>query len=76
MAFLESILTKIGLKLVEWLWAKLELKLQEYFEIKSKIKSISNEAGALKEELKNATTDAERFQILRKINNFQDRIGL
>lgn len=72
---IESILTNIGLKLVEWLWAKIVVKLDAYFEMKSQIKAISNEANDLKEELKNATTDAERFQILRKIGNFQDRIG-
>lgn len=72
---IESILTSVGLKLVDWLWAKIEVKLEAYFEMKSQIKAISNEAGALKDELKNATSDAERFQILRKINSFQDRIG-
>lgn len=75
MGFLESILTKIGLKLVEWLWAKIEVKLEIYFETKSQIKKISTEAEALKSELKSATTDAERIQILRKIGAFQDRIG-
>lgn len=72
---IESILTSVGLKLVDWLWAKIEVKLEAYFEMKSQIKAISNEANDLKEELKNATSDAERFQILRKIGNFQDRIG-
>lgn len=76
MGFLEVILTKIGSQLVEWLWAQIEKKLENYFETKSQIKSISNEAGALQEELKSATTDAERIQILRKIGNFSDRIGL
>ena len=75
MGFLEVILSKIGSQLFEWLWAKLEARLEKYFEAKSAIKKISDEAGALKEELKNATTDAERIQILRKINNFSDRIG-
>lgn len=72
---IESILTNIGLKLVDFLWAKIEVKLDAYFEMKSQIKAISNEANDLKEELKNATSDAERFQILRKIGSFQDRIG-
>ena len=75
MGFLESLLTKIGVQLVDWLWGKIEERLDKYFEMKSQIKKISTEAGALKEELKNATTDAERFQILRKINDFSDRIG-
>lgn len=71
----ETLLTNIGLKLVEWLWVRIEAKIDKYFEMKSQIKAISNEANDLKEELKNATTDAERFQILRKIGNFSDRIG-
>lgn len=75
MGFLESILTKIGLQLVEWLWTKIEARLEAYFEFKSEVKKISTEAVSLKEELKNATTDAERVQILRKIASFQDRIG-
>lgn len=75
MGFIETLLTKIGLQLVEWLWVRIEARLETYFEIKSQIKAISNEANDLKEELKNATTDAERFQILRKIGSFQDRIG-
>ncbi len=75
MGLLESLLTKIGMQLVEWLWGKIEERLEKYFEIKSQIKKISTEAGSLKEELKHATTDAERIQILRKIADFQDRIG-
>jgi hypothetical protein len=75
MGFLEAVLAKIGAQLVEWLWSKLEARLEDYFEKTSQIKSISVEATALKEELKNATTDAERVQILRKIGAFQDRIG-
>ena len=75
MGFLESLLTKIGLRLVEWLWGKIEERLELYFEFKSQVKKISTEAEALKEELKNASTDAERFQILRKIADFQSRIG-
>lgn len=76
MAFLTSILSTVGSQLFEWLWAKIETKLDAYFEAKSQIKSIATEAGALNEELKNATTDAERIQILRKIGAFSDRIGL
>ncbi len=75
MTFLESLLTKIGLQLMDWLWGKIEERLDLYFETKSQIKKISTEANGLKEELKNATTDAERFQILRKIAAFQDRLG-
>lgn len=75
MGFLESLLSKIGIQLVDWLWGKIEERLEKYFEQKSQIKKISTEANALKEELKGATTDAERFQILRKIADFQDRIG-
>lgn len=75
MGFIESLLAKIGMSLVEFLWAKIEIKLNEYFEAKSKIQRISTEAGQLKEELKNATTDAERFKILRKISDFQDILG-
>ncbi len=75
MGFLESLLTKIGVQLVDWLWSKIEERLEKYFEDKSQIKKISHEASSLKEELKNATTDAERLQILRKIAAFQDRIG-
>jgi hypothetical protein len=75
MGFLEAVLARIGAQLVEWLWSKIEARLEDYFEKTSQIKSISVEATALKEELKNATTDAERVQILRKIGAFQDRIG-
>lgn len=75
MGFLEAILAKVGSQLVEWLWAKIETKLNTYFEMKSQINKISTEAGALKEELKNATTDSERIQILRKIGDFSNRIG-
>jgi hypothetical protein len=75
LGFLESLLTKLGLQLVDWLWAKIEAKLEIYFETKSQIKKISNEAGELQEELRNATSDAERIQILRKINSFSDRLG-
>ncbi len=75
MGFLETILSKIGLQLVEWLWAKIEERLEKYFEQKSQIKKISTEAAALNQELKGATTDAERIQILRKIGDFSDRIG-
>lgn len=75
MGFLESLLTKVGTKLVEMLWAEIEERLETYFETKSQIKAISTEADSLKEELKNATTDAERIQILRKITNFSERIG-
>lgn len=75
MAFLESLLVKVGLQLVDWLWVKIEERLEKYFELKSQIKKISNEAESLKEELKGATTDAERFQILKKIADFSDRIG-
>ena len=75
MAILEAILAKIGTNLVEWLWGKLEAKLDTYFEMKSQINSISTEAGHLQEELKNATTDAERIQILRKIGAFSERLG-
>lgn len=75
MGFLEALLAKIGAQLVEWLWGKIEAKLELYFEAKSKINSISIEASALKEELKNATTDAERVQILRKIGSFSERLG-
>jgi predicted phage-related endonuclease len=75
MGFLESLLAKVIANIVDKLWAKLEERLEKYFEMKSQIKGISTEANALKEELKNATTDAERIQILRKIAGFQDRIG-
>lgn len=75
MAFLQSLIAKIIANIVDKLWARIEERLEKYFEQKSQIKQISTEAGALKEELKNATTDAERFQILRKIADFQDRIG-
>lgn len=74
MGFLEAILAKVGAQLVEWLWTKIEEKLTQYFETRSKLNSISTEASALKEELKNATTDAERIQILRKIGSFSERI--
>lgn len=75
MGFLETVLARIGAQLVEWLWVRIEGRLEKYFEAKSQIKQISNEASALKEELANATTDAERIQILRKIGGFSDRIG-
>lgn len=75
MGFLESLLTKIGVQLVDWLWGKIEERLEKYFEMKSQINKISKEAAGLKEELTNATTDAERIQILRKIGDFSDRIG-
>lgn len=75
MAFLQSLLAKVIANLVDKLWAKLEERLDKYFETKSQIKKISTEADALKEELKNATTDAERFQILRKISDFGARLG-
>lgn len=75
MGFLESLLTKLGMQLVEWLWGKIEERLEKYFETRGSINKISAEAGELKEELKNATTDAERIEILRKINAFADRMG-
>lgn len=76
MGFLESILMKIGTLLADRVIALVEQRLKEYFEFKGQISAISKEANSLKEELKNATTDAERFQILRKIGAFNERIGL
>lgn len=70
-----GLLEKVGEMIVSLLWSKIEAKLEKYFEQKSQIKRISTEAGALQSELKGATTDAERIQILRKINAFSDRIG-
>lgn len=75
MGFFEAILAKVGSQLIEWLWVKIEAKLESYFEAKSQINKISTEASALKEELKSATTDSERIQILRKIGAFTDRLG-
>lgn len=75
MGFLEAILSKIGLQLVDYLWVKIEAKLEQYFETRSKLNSISTEASALNAELKTATTDAERIQILRKIGSFSERLG-
>jgi hypothetical protein len=75
MGFFESILAKIGASLAEFVWNKIEAKLTVYFEQRSQISAISGEAGALKEELKNATSDAERIQILRKIGSFSERLG-
>jgi hypothetical protein len=73
--FLESILASIGAKIAEVIWNKIEAKLEVYFEQRSQISSISSEAGALQEELKSATSDAERIQILRKIGSFSERLG-
>lgn len=70
-----GVLGKVVPILVDLLWSKLEARLEAYFEQKSQIKRISTEAASLKEELKGATTDAERIQILRKIGAFSDRIG-
>ena len=70
-----GILEKVGEMVVSLLWAKIEAKLEKYFETKSQIKKISTEAGALKDELKNASNDSERAQILRKISDFSERIG-
>ena len=75
MGFLEAVLARIGTQLVQWLWDKIEERLEKYFEAKSQINAISKEAGELKQELSNATTDAERIQILRKIGGFSDRLG-
>lgn len=75
MGFFEAILAKIGASLAEFVWNKIEAKLEVYFEQRSQINTISSEAGALKEELKGATSDAERIQILRKIGSFSERLG-
>lgn len=61
--------------IVNAVWSGIEKKLDAYFEQRSKISAISTEAGALTEELKNASSDAERIQILRKIGSFSERLG-
>lgn len=71
----ESIIAAISGAIFDKLWVLVEAKLNSYFEAKSKISAISTEAGQLQEELKNATTDAERIQILRKIGDFSERLG-
>lgn len=75
MGFFEGILAKIGASIAEFVWNKIEAKLEIYFEMRSQVTAISSEAGALKEELNNATSDAERIQILRKVGAFSERLG-
>lgn len=60
----------------DYLWGKLEDRLEKYFKARADIKAIASEAGALKEELSRATTDAEYDAILGKIDNFASRLKL
>lgn len=75
MGFWEGILARVAASIAEKVYTLVEARLDDYMEKRSKIKAISTEADQLKEELKGATTDAERIQILRKLSNFTDRIG-
>ena len=50
------------------------VRLEAYFETKTKVSKISKEAGELKNELKEAQSDQERMAILRKISDFTDSI--
>lgn len=75
MNFVWTVIGKVGGIFADAIASRVEARLDKYFEAKSQIRKISGEASELKEELKGATTDAERIQILRKIAGFQDRIG-
>lgn len=51
---------------------KVAAQLEQYFETKTKITSITTEARVLMGELDNANSPEEKAAIMRKIGNFSD----
>ncbi len=67
-----SFLTWIGTLIGNIAADRVERRLDDYFEKKTKINSITTEARVLMGELDNAETPEEKAAIMRKIGNFSD----
>lgn len=75
MPFLTSLLASIIRPIIQAEIQELKKYLASEIRKAYGVKVVSKEASQLKEELKNATSNAEREKILEKISRFTDSVG-